>query len=235
MIHSSKINKLIDALSDFTKQDIIKIETNDPQFLALKKLYKKIENPDKFIKLVIINALLSYQLQTTGEIYWENFSLFFSDSSKEPNDFYDFISLYNKRLINLRKKRLAKILNCIENLNDNFFHWAKSDLTMLQKYLCNCLKQKPDAKTIVFSLKMYLYATDIIENKHHFSPFGIMIPMDSRIKKISSDKNFWYSLEKKTSIPLLHIDSILWMSLSGHFNISDKKIEKVKTILLDVI
>ena len=210
-------DKLVNYLKDFTWEDIKQIEENDPQFLALKKLWKYKNDPLQFTKLVITNALLSYQLQTKGETYWQNFADFFALPSKTLSDFEEFISLYNKRLINQRKKRLSKISNCLNLFDNNFFFKSVDNPVFLLNFLTDCLNQKKDAKTVVFAIKMFLYAIDIIFQKHFIAPFGIMIPLDSRIKKISADKKFWQDVEKETQIPLLHIDSILWLPTDKDF------------------
>jgi len=205
--------KLIKILAEFTSNDIKIIEENDSQYLSLEKLHKNIRNDEFFIKLTVINALMSYQLQTTGEIYWDNFSNFFSDRAKTLNDFEEFISLYNKRLINLRKKRLKKVLTCVKSFSfDEMMDFSDNSLNFIEQ-ISKCLKQKRERKTVVFSAKMLLYAYKIITKKMVTADFGIMIPLDSRIKKISDKMEFWRNVEKKTSIPLLHIDSILWITM----------------------
>ena len=123
----------------------------------------------------------------------------------------------------------------MKNLSTSLIQEAKDNLILLQNFLSNCLKQKNDSKTLVFSLKMFLYAIDIIDKKHYFAPFGIMIPLDSRIKKISRDKSFWIAVEKQTSIPLLHIDSILWMALSKDFSLKSEKILNLRSVLSEIL
>ena len=205
--------KLIKILAEFTSNDIKIIEENDSQYLSLEKLHKHIKNDELFIKLTVINALMSYQLQATGEIYWDNFSNFFSDRAKTLNDFEEFISLYSKRLINLRKKRLQKVLTCMKSFSfDEMMHFFDNTLNFIEQ-ISQCLKQKRESKTVVFSAKMLLYTYKIITKKMVTPDFGIMIPLDLRIKKISDEMEFWRNVEKKTSIPLLHIDSILWITM----------------------
>ena len=219
--------KLIKILAEFTSNDIKIIEENDPQYLPLEKLHKSIKNDERFIKLVLINALMSYQLRTKGEIHWDNFSNFFSDKSKTENDFESFILIYSKRLINLRKKRLKKVIDCIKSFSaDEMTAFAKNSITFVTK-IAKCLNQKRESKTVVFSAKMLLYASKIVTQKQIMADFGIMIPLDSRIKKISSEPIFWQEIEKKTSIPLLHIDSILWITMGAqreYLNRLDKKL-----------
>ena len=220
--------KLIKILKVFTSNDIKIIEENDLQYLSLEKLHKNIKNDELFIRLTVVNALMSYQLQTTGEIYWSNFSNFFSGNTKTLNDFENFISLYSKRLINLRKKRLQKVLTCIKSFSfDEMKNFSDSTISFIEQ-ISKCLKQKRESKTVVFSAKMLLYAFKIVTKRQMKADFGIMIPLDSRIKKISDKMEFWRNIEKKTSIPLLHIDSILWITMgmpSKELSTLDKKLD----------
>ncbi|HBY74809.1 TPA: hypothetical protein DEG21_02850 [Patescibacteria group bacterium] len=56
--------KLIKILKKYSLEDIIEIEENDRQFIALKNLFEKIENTEFFLPLIITNSLLSYQLSS---------------------------------------------------------------------------------------------------------------------------------------------------------------------------
>ncbi len=206
----------------FLKKDILYIESQDPQFIALKNLYKKLRNKTLFYKLSITNALLSYQLNITGEKYWENFSIYFS-KNKSINNFEEFLYLYNKRFINNRIKRLNKIKTFINSLNIKDFNFYKNNLLQLNKDLAKHLNQHIDSKTIVFAIKIFIYCIRITDNIEIFAPSEIFIPLDSRIKKINPSKNFWKSFSKQTHIPLLHIDSILWLSINNNSFINKLK------------
>ncbi|MCD6139921.1 MAG: N-glycosylase/DNA lyase, partial [Thermococcus sp.] len=45
-------------------------EKVDLQFLALKNLHKNLGDDELFIKLVIANSIVSYQLSGKGEQWW---------------------------------------------------------------------------------------------------------------------------------------------------------------------
>jgi DNA-(apurinic or apyrimidinic site) lyase len=71
-------NKLIEILGKYTLEDIIELEQNDRQFIAIKNLFENLKNKSYFLSLIITNALLSYQLSSSGEDYWEEFCQFAS-------------------------------------------------------------------------------------------------------------------------------------------------------------
>ncbi|OMH40436.1 N-glycosylase/DNA lyase [Desulfurobacterium indicum] len=207
----SKIKK---SLSSLTIKDIIHIEENDPQFKALKRMYSHYgTNKVLFIKLVVINALLSYQLPMKGEKYWESFANYFSHN-KNINSFPEFLKKNNYRLFNAKLKRFKKAREAVNEIfkTEKDLKNAINNIGEFLNRLSYLLNQKKDAKTVVFAIKMFIYACRIMYNKNIIAPKGIFIPMDSRIKSISDDKNFWKKLEKETKIPLIHIDAILWLS-----------------------
>lgn len=206
-----KLNKLLDILKDFSQKDIEKLEKLDRQYRALEKLYKNLKDEKLFFKLVLINALMSYQLQMKGEDYWEIFSKFFSEN-QNINDFERFITLYNKRFLNAKIKRLKKVISCVEKLF-NFYcikHFEKN-LYLLVKKLSTCLSQKEDAKTIVFAAKMFMYAYKIVYNKKPKGLENIFIPLDVRLLKISKNKDFWLNLFKNTNFSPIELDVLLWV------------------------
>ncbi len=215
------------ALKNFSISDIIELEEKDRQFKALCNLYKTIENKELFLKLAVTNALLSYQLQTTGEVYWENFSLYFS---KHPTlkAFLEFLKTYNKRFLKAKLKRLDKILTCIKNEELSLYC---GNLPCFIEKTSFCMNQKKDAKTIVFAAKILLYGCRIIDKEKYMAPCGIFVPLDSRLKKINKEKGFWKTLEKKTKIPLLHIDSIIWITMG----MNEKDIQTLKKPLKEKV
>jgi len=207
------MKNFLEILKDFSEKDIERLESFDRQYRALEKLHKEIKNPPDFLKLIIINALMSYQLQMKGEKYWETFSEFFSEKP-EIERFEEFIKTYNKRFLNAKLKRLDKVIKCVEKLflNHPLIDLGK-DLTILVKELSECLNQKTDSKTVVFAAKMFMYGYRIAFGENPEKLEEIAIPIDSRLSKISSDKNFWKELSEKSGIPQIRLDAVLWIPM----------------------
>jgi len=207
-----EFNKLFEILKEFNIDDVKEIEERlDKQYLALQNLYKNIKDPLLFLKLVLINSLLSYQLSMKGEDYWQRFSEFFSIKNKTEY-FEEFLKKYNKRFLNSKLKRLNKLRSFFEKLSLKEFDFFVESPHLYLQTLSNFLNQKKEDKTIVFSLKMLYYAYRIIKNEFKPFPKGVMIPLDNRIKKISNNKEFWKSFERAIEFSLLHIDSIIWVT-----------------------
>jgi len=213
-----KFKEFIDCLKKFSIKDALFIERNlDRQYKALEKLHKNLNDTLLFFKLVITNALLSYQLIMKGEKYWEKFSEFFS-KNKDFSYFEEFLSTYNKRFLNTKLKRLEKIKTFVDNLNLEKIEKYALIPELYLRDLARYLNQKPTDKTIVFSYKMLMYAYRIVKNEDVPFKKGIFIPLDSRLSRISKDKEFWLKLEKETYIPLLHLDSIIWPTFNLNIN-----------------
>jgi DNA-(apurinic or apyrimidinic site) lyase len=213
---------LIDILSKFSIEEILYFEENyDLQYRYLRFLYKNIKNRDLFLKLIVINSLLAFQLSYKGEKFWKIFSIYFSKHNDDIyNNFLSFIDLYNKRYKEIKIKRLNRIYNWIKDKDLLIY---KDDLVKFNSEIAKVMGQNIYDKTIVFSTKIYGYGLRIIGYKIIF-PFEIFIPIDNRIGKISKDKNFWIKLSKETNIPLLHIDSLIWITMG----LDNDKIEKIK-------
>jgi len=213
---------LIDILSKFSIEEILYFEENyDLQYRYLRFLYKNIKNRDLFLRLIVINSLLAFQLSYKGEKFWKIFSIYFSKHNDDIyNNFLSFIDLYNRRYKEIKIKRLNRIYNWIKDKDLLIY---KDDLVKFNSEIAKVMGQNIYDKTIVFSTKIYGYGLRIIGYKIIF-PFEIFIPIDNRVGKISKDKNYWIKLSKEINIPLLHIDSLIWITMG----LNNDKIEGIK-------
>lgn len=219
------MQKLLKKLKWNNINSAIEQENNDFQFKSLKKLYENIENKEIYLFLVIANALVTYQLSGKWEVYWEEFSNYFSEIkniSKENlvTEIQNFIknSKNNRRLIDVKIQRLEKLhkfIDMFQNKKDFYYE----NMEILRDDLALLMNQTKDAKTIVFAVKIFSYWARNYFDKFIEFPFEIEIPIDSRLEGIyeiyNSDKNmkikeFYKILSKKLNIPPLHLDAIIW-------------------------
>jgi DNA-(apurinic or apyrimidinic site) lyase len=228
MPRNKNLDELKEILKKFSLEEALYLEKQDRQYKALEKLYYGLKQQedfsdnsldDYFFKLVGINALLSYQLPLKGEDYWEKFSDYFL---KTPlgnlNSFEEFLNKYNWRFLSAKIKRFRKVKPLIENFT--FEDW-KEFCEKPQKFLnrlSTFLHQKENSKTLVFAVKMLLYACRIVFSRDYIAPKEIFIPLDSRLKKISPEKKFWEELQQEAKVPLLHLDAVIWTTLGKDFN-----------------
>ncbi len=232
--------KLADYIQQFSLDDVLAIEHRDKQFLVLQKAWNSInsqEQNDKelFVFLVIQCALVGFQIAGSWPLRWEEFS----QKTQQNRDvlkqlqynnvdrWYQFLttSKYNKRLYNNKRKRLEKFSIAYNTIVAN--RWLLSyhdDMTTLWMQLSTTMKQDPHTKTVAFAVKMYGYATRIVTNTFIHYPMNIVIPLDSRLRRIAIQQNSRYStvkdamiidyyqrLAQEHQIPPLHLDSLIWI------------------------
>jgi DNA-(apurinic or apyrimidinic site) lyase len=230
--------ELLEILKEFTLKDAIAVEKIDRQYKALERLYRALEDKELFFKLVLVNALLSYQLPTKGENYWENFARYFSEHP-ELEKFEDFLKKYNNRFLSSKLRRLQKVLRAIKPLTlKDFAQFCKNPERLLN-YLSRKLNQDRESKTLVFTVKMFIYACRVVTGKDIIAPHTVFIPLDVRLKKISPEREFWLKLGKEIGIPLLHLDAVIWVTMGAKeeflkriedTNLSDKLLRLKKVL-----
>jgi DNA-(apurinic or apyrimidinic site) lyase len=223
-----KINTLKTILKELGLKSAKTIEENvDLQYYYLENLQKALNNNELFLKLVIINAIVSYQLSTTGENWWKEFSEYSWNNSHNDNDLFEEYILFlsnskgNKRLNNIKTKRINKIKLFLNDLSIAELENYYLNMNLFRYSIAKELNTKNESKTVVFAVKMFGYASRIVFKKFIPYPYEIEIPKDSRIEKYTrrfTDDNvikFWNDISKETEIPPLHIDSILWSALGS--------------------
>ena len=154
------MQELYDKLKQFSLKDDTQIEKSDRQFIALKNLYNNIKNKELYLPLIIANSLICYQLSWKWEDYWEEFSEYFSSYDLEEDilikSLWSFIkgSKNNKRFIETKIKRLEKIKPFLYQ-----FIWKQeyyyAQMLELRNNLAKTMKQKVDAKNIIFAVKIF--------------------------------------------------------------------------------
>jgi len=216
------MNKLYERLSNYTLEDALNLELKDRQFIALEKLWKKLLDKELFLALTISNSIICYQLSWKWENYWEEFSDYFTAIEVDRFNFLDKLSFFisqsknNKRFVSTKQWRIEKIRPFI----DNFFwkgEYYYKNMTQLRDELSKTMKQKKDAKTIVFAVKMFWYSSRILFDFIEY-PEDVSIPIDSRLSNLFEiykweyeDINLFYSdLSNNLKISPLHLDWIVW-------------------------
>ncbi|MDQ7010048.1 MAG: N-glycosylase/DNA lyase [Candidatus Gracilibacteria bacterium] len=221
------MQELYNKLKQYGIEDAIKIEESDRQYIALKKLGDNIENKEVYLSLIIANSIICYQLSGKGENYWEEFSDYFIKFpifNKEIGGLLSALGKFiktsknNKRFIDTKIKRLKKLEPFLGTFFGKEDYFYKNMLELRDK-LAKTMKQKNDAKTIVFAVKMFSYGARNIFDLIYF-PEEISIPIDSRITKLfekykgeyTDISKFYFELSKTLNIPELHLDALVWVN-----------------------
>ncbi len=168
-------------------------EVNDQQYKALEHLYRELSDCSSLALLTTLNSIVSYQLSTTGEEYWWEFSRYpeFKKYSRDPEMLWES---FRRFLLSSRGNTSAREIKLkrISRLREEEYHieiYAKfndyvKDLGSFAQRLSEILKQDIYDKTIVFSAKMLYYVAKICGVKiGGFS--NIKIPIDRRVAAVS--------------------------------------------------
>ncbi|NJE60822.1 N-glycosylase/DNA lyase [Thermococcus sp. 21S7] len=222
-VNEGKVEVLREILSELGIDCARVIEERvDLQFDALKNLHANLGDDELFIKLVIANSLVSYQLTAKGERWWWEFSRYFSENppGRSISEAYSrFLpnSRTNRRLVAGKVKRLERAEPFLDSLSlGHLKEYYFNGMEHLRDELAKTLGSKRSAKTIVFAVKMFGYAGRIAFGEFVPYPAAIEIPDDVRInaytRRFTNEPpvSFWMGIAEETGIPPLHIDSILW-------------------------
>ncbi|ASJ16582.1 N-glycosylase [Thermococcus chitonophagus] len=201
------------------------IEENlDEQFQALKYLSEH-QDSELFIKLVVANALISYQLTGRGEQWWWEFAKYFSNlevtSLYEAYSNFLPTSRYNRRLVGQKLRRIKRVEGFLNSLSLGELREYYGDMRSFWLALAKVVESEKEKKTIVFAVKMFGYASRIAFSEFIPYPMEIPIPEDVRIIKVTrkltqeNPRKFWREVARQTGVPPLHIDSIIWPILGG--------------------
>jgi DNA-(apurinic or apyrimidinic site) lyase len=209
-------------------------ERVDLQFDALRNLRENLRDDELFLKLVLANSIVSYQLSGKGEDWWWEFSRYFSSNSSLESiadSYREFLpsSRTNRRLIKGKLSRLEKLEPFLRSLTlEDLREYYLRNMIELRDELAQVLNSRKNAKTIVFAIKMFGYGGRIVFEKFVPYPMEIEIPEDVRIKtyteRITNEPpaSFWGWISRETGVPPLHIDSILWPVLGGNKRVVER-------------
>jgi len=126
----------------------------------------------------------------------------------------------NRRLTEQKARRLAKAAPFLLSLDTEAVHRYHRDMTSLARDLARALDTDPGSKTVVFAVKTFGYAAREITGEFVPYPFEVPIPVDSRITRITrgiTDEDpvtFWDRVARRAELPPLHLDTVLWLSMS---------------------
>ena len=233
--NTEKVERLLEILKELGLDCARTIEERvDLQFDALKNLHGNLKDDELFIKLVIANSLVSYQLSGRGEDWWWEFSGYFSNNPPVESiakAYAEFLpsSKTNRRLVRGKIRRIEKVEPFLNSLSiDDLRNYYFNGMDELRDELAKVLNSKKSAKTIVFAVKMFGYAGRIAFGEFVPYPMSIEIPDDLRInaytKRFTNEPpvSFWGRIAEMTGIPPLHIDSILWPVLGGKAEVVER-------------
>lgn len=221
-------------------------EEHDVQFQAVKQIVEKCYQVAHY--LLYLNSIVSYNLMYPGERFWLLFARYVSERCTNVGSFREAVDLvvsftlkHNRILANQKIDRLVRISMCrgIEVLIDEY------RFELINTRTAECLQSRADLKTIVFSVKMLYYVLRA-RGYDAILPNTIPIPVDRRVALITylsglidiagrvgvttsellriskTIREVWNRISLLSSIPPLHIDSVLWYLGKYGYNLSTR-------------
>ncbi len=235
---------------DFTRVEILgglfnkysflanRFEEADPQFKAVSEIVRRIGGEEAFIA-VVGTALVSYMLSLRGEEHWFLLAKYSKEFSNGVLLLEKFVEESPSLRFN-RKTRLNRVkifANRIVPIIREEKYSLLKDLRRLHSILYKGLSVNPDAKTIVFAVKMAYYVAKALGLKGAL-PKDISIPVDHRVCLVSltsgiirdlENNNWgrranilrnrnpsivrtaWHKVSSISCIPAISIDTVLWL------------------------
>jgi len=223
---NNKINMLKCVIRSLGIESARTIEEKiDLQYSYLRHLKERLNNNVLFLKLIILNALVSYQLSTTGENWWREFSEYpWEDiSGSILEEYVGFLSNSkgNRRFLEGKIKRIYRLKSLLNTLSFEKFKNYYNNMETFRNSIAKILNTKGSSKTVVFTVKIFGYGGRMVFNKFIPYPYSVEIPKDSRIEKYSTKftkgdvLKFWNEVARDSRVPPLHIDSLLWPALGN--------------------
>ena len=172
----------------------------------------------------------------TGERWWNTFSREFRNRELGDllKEYSAFLERYKVRLLPQKLRRVRKLWTTLSDLTERDLRGYYEDMLSFRDLVASSLGASRLAKTVVFSVKMFGYASRIAFKRFIPYPMEIDIPVDIRVKKISevifgeslSEAkviSLWRGISAESRIPPLHIDSVIWhlWGRRGRLKISD--------------
>jgi len=232
-VDSGRVKRVGEALSLVPSVAVDVVETSDPQYIAVKKLYSV--HGEAVAALVVANALVSYRLTLPGEEYWSEFAAYFS-ARPLPGSAEELVeqmgtflrrSRGNRRLVEQKVSRLRRAEHVLQRLLE--YPQDYRDLEKLVHDLSAAYSGRGVEKTVVFAAKMlhYLHRAMGVEE---YNADVIPIPIDRRMALLTYTSGIidappeaimtrlrdaaveaWLAVSKESGIPAISLDAVIWL------------------------
>jgi len=172
------VASMLKPLGNVIKKNLVEV---DPQYRAVQLLVD-FHGYNLTSLLVILNSVISYQLNLPGEEYWSKFAEFFSRVKGDVDTelFKQFLtSVKCTRLVDQKIKRIERLLRSklAAELRINGLFYC-SNIKDLSRNIARTLNTKVHSKTVVFASKMYGYVCHSAGIEPNYS--DLPIPVDYR-------------------------------------------------------
>ena len=210
-------------------------EDHDPQMIVAREIHGMCGRV--CVAVLAVNALVSYMLEVKGEEYWSSLAdhVRVHGCPESPEDVIELVERFtirrNRRFLEAKLRRLRKLRTC----PDVVVLALEGNLRLFRSRVAKCLGSPPEAKTVVFSVKMAYYGLRASGESLRL-PEDLPIPVDFRVayvtylsqmisvhartpqdavkaimSKPKAARKVWGEVSKLAGIPPLNLDAPVWV------------------------
>jgi len=230
-------------LRNFGLDFFLKLEEGDPQYSAVRGIVESLGGGPSLVAVILV-SLVTYRLPMRGEDWWRCAEDYVGAQGRPGDSVGGLLEavrsfvrlcgggLASKRLMRLEKvARSSQLQALLGRLVEDPMAYPRLARKLWEK-LSEALSQPPNAKTIVFSLKMAYYAYRIAGgDPQEISSLSIPMPIDSRIACLTYSSGLcdvvggdyrvlisrpgdaqrvWDSVSEASRISTIHLDALAW-------------------------
>ncbi|MGC9116573.1 MAG: N-glycosylase/DNA lyase [Conexivisphaera sp.] len=239
-----RVRAVSEAFSEVGLDRVLAVEESlDPQFAFAADVARRWgAGPGSLCSMLA--ALVTYRLAMRGEEWWECFRDFFSghecpgDPEGAARAVGQFLSSCRGGVVarDTKLRRLGKALAAgrwLRLVAESPREAILGEYGGLLSAIASALGQRPDDKTVVFSLKMAYYACRGSACPGAVLPMDVQIPVDVRVSCVSHSSGIidvppgadpvrtimsrpeaarraWSEVSRASGIPPLHLDTVIW-------------------------
>lgn len=238
-IDPGRVQAVADALALARVEDILRLEEEaDPQYEAAQRIAGSIGRGNAVVAVMLV-ALVSYRLAMKGEEWWKCLADHAGTWRVQSlDDVYRSVQDFIASCPGAALAREAKTRRLERAFKEARSLWRelqakpetiRREPARIAAGLARALGQEPWRKTIVFSVKMGVYAARPPGYRKPVAP-GVPLPVDVRVACVSYSSGItsmkpdlvlrkprpvveaWGRIEQVSRVPALHIDTILWLA-----------------------
>ncbi len=238
-IDYNRLKAVAGALALARPEDILVLEEEaDPQYKAAQRIAGRLGRGNAVVAVMLV-ALVSYRLAMKGEEWWSCLASHAGSWRIESlDDVYRGVRSFLEECPGAALAREAKARRLERAFKEGRSLWmelqarpglVRREPGRIAGSLARVLGQEPWRKTIVFSVKMGVYAARPPGDRRPVAS-GVPLPVDTRVACVSYSSGItsmspsrimqkprpvvdaWRRVEEASGIPALHIDTILWLA-----------------------
>ncbi len=230
-----RVCAVAEAFRELGMDGVQVFEDRDPQMIVARKIHDLCGRV--CVAILAVNALVSYMLEVKGEEYWSALANYVRvhGCPEGHEGVVDLVERFtvsrNRRFLDVKLRRLRRLRTCAGIVGLAL----EGDLRAFRSGVAKCLGSSPEAKTVVFSVKMAYYGLRASGERLRL-PEDLPIPVDFRVARVTylsqminvsggalrdavkvlmsrpkTVRRVWSEVSKLSGIPPLNLDAPVWI------------------------